>query len=222
MFDDLRNIDFADVGSWPWWLKAFGTLFVCGGILFAGYYFIVKGELETLERAERQEQQLKETFLKKKALAVNLPAYREQMKEMQESFGVMLRQLPNRTEVPELLIDITQAGIARGLEFVLFKPQRKRNADFYAILPIDLKVIGTYHQFAEFVSDLAALPRIVTLGNISIGVGKGRDKKSTGGRLTMSAITQTYHYLDESEIKAQRDAQTQGGKKKKKTRAKQG
>ena len=135
---------------------------------------------------------------------------------MKESFGVMLRQLPNRTEVPELLIDITQAGIARGLDFELFKPQPKRNADFYAILPISLKVKGTYHQFAEFISDLAALPRIVTIGNITIGRGK---QKAASGLLTMSAVTQTYHYLDESEIKAQ-EAASAGKKKKKRSRKK--
>ena len=212
MFDNLGQIDFQDPASWPWWLKIVGALVVCAGILYAGYHFIIKDQIMVLEQAEKQELQLKATYEKKKALAVNLPAYREQMKEMKESFGVMLRQLPNQTEVPELLIDITQAGIARGLEFELFKPQSKRNADFYAILPINLKVKGTYHQFAEFVSDLAALPRIVTIGNITIT--RGKSTKSKGGLLTMSAITQTYHYLDESEIKAQADANTSKKKKK--------
>lgn len=195
-FEDLRGLDIGDIGSWPFWLKIVGVLVVCGAILFAGYWYLIKGEIETLQRAEQQEQQLRDTFLKKKALAVNLPAYREQMQEMQESFGVMLRQLPNRTEVPELLIDITQAGLGRGLQFVLFKPQKKRNADFYAILPISIQVVGSYHELGEFVSDLAALPRIVTLGNISLKPTKGKTK------LSMSAITSTYHYLDESEIEA--------------------
>ena len=216
MFDNLGQIDFQDPASWPWWLKIIGTLAVCAGILYAGYYFVVKDQIMALEQAEKIEQQLKVTYEQKKALAVNLPAYREQMQEMKESFGVMLRQLPNRTEVPELLIDITQAGIARGLDFELFKPQPKRKADFYAILPINLRVRGTYHQFAEFVSDLAALPRIVTIGNITISRGKS---KAADGLLTMSAITQTYHYLDESEIAAQDDASA-GTKKKKRSRQK--
>jgi len=219
MFDNLGQIDFQDPASWPWWLKIVGALVVCAGILYAGYHFIIKDQIMVLEQAEKQELQLKATYEKKKALAVNLPAYREQMKEMKESFGVMLRQLPNQTEVPELLIDITQAGIARGLEFELFKPQSKRNADFYAILPINLKVKGTYHQFAEFVSDLAALPRIVTIGNITINRGNSKKSNVKGGLLTMSAITQTYHYLDESEIKAQSDASA-GKKKKKRVRKK--
>lgn len=214
MFENLGQIDFQDPASWPWWLKIVGTLVVCAGILYAGYYFIIKDQIETLEKAEQKEQQLKATYEQKKALAVNLPAYREQMKEMKESFGVMLRQLPDQTEVPELLVEITQAGIASGLEFQLFKPQKKRTADFYAILPIDLRVRGTYHQFAGFISDLAGLSRIVTIGNITISGGKGKNK-AKGGLLTMSAITHTYHYLDEPQISAQNAARN----KKKKSRS---
>ncbi len=183
------------------WLRVFGTLLVCAGIAFAGYWFIVKGQLEELERAEQTEVALKKTFLEKKALAVNLPAYRKQMEEIEESFGVLLRQLPNRTEVPELLIDITQAGLGRGLQFNQFQPQRKRSADFYAILPIRLQVAGEYHELAEFVSDLAALPRIVTLGDMSIapqGQGKRGRGQAEGERvLVMSATARTYHYLDD-------------------------
>lgn len=196
---DLQTVELNDFSSWPLWLRVFGSILICGGILFAGYWFLIKGEIEELKQAERQEQSLKKTFLEKKELAVNLPAYRKQMEEIQESFGVLLRQLPNRTEVPELLIDITQAGLGRGLQFVQFQPQNKRMADFYAILPINLQVVGSYHQFAEFVSDLAALPRIVTLGNIEI-------KSSKGGQLQMSAISQTYHYLDDEEIAQQQKA----------------
>lgn len=197
---DLQDIDVNDISSWPLWLKIAATLLIGGAIVFAGYWFIIKGEIEELRRAERKEQELRQTFLSKKALAVNLPAYRQQMKEMQESFGVLLRQLPDKTEVPELLIDITQAGLGRGLEFIQFKPEQKRNADFYAVLPVSIKVVGSYHQLSEFVSDLAALPRIVTVGNINISGTKDSNQ------LTMTASTRTYHYLDEEEIQAQQAA----------------
>ena len=210
--DDLRNIDINDIASWPFWLKIVGMIFIAIAILFAGYWFVIKGQLETLEKAEKEEQRLRVSYLSKAVLAVNLPAYRKQVKEIEQNFGVMLRQLPNKTEVPELLIDITQVGLGRGLKFVLFKPQRKRTRDFYAVLPINLKVVGTYHQLGEFVSDLASMPRIVTLGNISIKPGKG------GRQLTMSAVTSTYHYLDEKEIQAQRAKKNAAAKKKRRRR----
>jgi type IV pilus assembly protein PilO len=122
------------------------------------------------------------------------------MLDMEESFGVMLRQLPNKTEIPELLIDITQAGLGRGLQFVLFRPGKTRYADFYATLPIDVTVTGSYHEMGQFVSDLAALPRIVSLGNFKI-------TPASGGRLSMSTVALTYHYLDEEEIAAQAASQ---------------
>jgi len=210
--EELQNIDFNDIASWPFWLKIVGTIFISAAILFAGYWFVVKGQLESLEKAEREEQKLRESYLSKAALAVNLPAYRKQVKEIEQNFGVMLRQLPNKTEVPELLIDITQAGLGRGLKFVLFKPQRKRIKDFYAILPINLQVVGSYHQLGEFVSDLAAMPRIVTLGNINISPQKG------GRQLRMSAVTSTYHYLNEKEIQARRAQKNAANKKKRRRR----
>lgn len=206
---DIRDIDINDFSSWPIWFKIAMAAVICVLILFAGYWFIVKDQIADLERQQKQEAALKKTFLEKKALAINLEAYRQQMKEMQETFGAMLRQLPNKTEVPELLIDITQAGLGRGLQFQLFKPKGRRVADFYAQLPIDLKVSGTYHQLGEFVSDLAALPRIVTVGNLSLKPRKG------SGLLDMSAVVSTYHYLDEETIAKRRQA---AQKKKSKTR----
>lgn len=211
--EELQNIDFNDVASWPFWLKIVGMIFIAAAILFAGYWFVIKGQLETLEKGEREEQKLRATYLTKAALAVNLPAYRKQVKEIEQNFGVMLRQLPNKTEVPELLIDITQVGLGRGLKFVLFKPQKKRIKDFYAVLPINLQVVGSYHQLGEFVSDLASMPRIVTLGNISIKPGKGGSEQ-----LTMSAVTSTYHYLDEKEIQAQRAKKNKSKKKRRRRR----
>lgn len=216
---ELQGIDPSDLGTWPVGLKFIGILVICVVLLAAGWFFVVKGQTEQLTRLENKEQQLKKTFRDKKKLALNLPAYLEQMEQMQESFGVMLRQLPDQTEVPELLVDITQAGLGRGLEFVLFKPQDKQYKDFYAELPISLKVVGDYHQLAEFVSDLAALPRIVTLGNIDIlPDSNNRDV------LTMAATTRTFHYLDPEEIATRRaakeESQTKGKSRRKKNRKK--
>jgi len=196
--DDLRNIDVNDIASWPRSVKIAAAVLICIAILAAGYWFIIKDQLAELEKAERAEVALRDEFSEKKALAVNLEAYKQQMVEMQERFGVMLRQLPNRTEVPELLIDITQTGLGRGLQFDLFQPKHKRVADFYAELPINIRVKGTYHQLGEFVSDVAALPRIVTIDDLVLS-------PSSGEILTMSAVAKTYHYLDEEQI-AQRQA----------------
>ena len=196
MMEDLKNIDINDVASWPIPIKLGAIMVISAVILFAGYWFVIKGELEQLDRVEREEQDLRTTFLNKKALAINLPAYKQQMEEMQLTFGSLLRQLPDSTEVPDLLVDITQAGLGQGLEFVLFKPEKERPAEFYAELPISIKVMGTYHELALFVSDVAALPRIVTFGNINITSSTKNDK------LTMSAKAKTYRYLDQSEMAA--------------------
>lgn len=204
--DDLRNIDVNDIASWPRSVKIAAAVVICIAILAAGYWFIIKDQLAELEKAERAEVALRDEFSEKKALAVNLEAYKQQMVEMQERFGVMLRQLPNRTEVPELLIDITQTGLGRGLQFDLFQPKNKRVADFYAELPINIRVKGTYHQLGEFVSDVAALPRIVTIDDLVLS-------PSNGEILTMSAVAKTYHYLDEEQI-----AQRQAAKSKTRTR----
>jgi type IV pilus assembly protein PilO len=189
--DDLKNIDVNNLGSWPVPIKIAGILVVCGAILFAGFWFLIQGELEEYGTAQKTEESLRETYLNKKALAINLPVYREQMEEMEQTFGSLLRQLPNTTEVPDLLVDITQAGLGRGLEFTLFRPEKEQPKDFYAEMPISVEVRGSYHELAQFVSDVAALPRIVTFGDINIG-SAGKDSK-----LTMSAKAKTYRYLEE-------------------------
>lgn len=194
--DDLKNINVNDIASWPIPVKVVGVLVICGAILFAGYWFLIQGEIEEYNAAQEKEVKLRETFLNKKALAINLPAYRQQMEDMQQTFGSLLRQLPNTTEVPDLLVDITQAGLGRGLEFVLFKPEKEQPRDFYAELPISVRVKGSYHDLALFVSDVAALPRIVTFGDIAITSDKG-------GRLDMSAKARTYRYLEEGTAKPQ-------------------
>lgn len=189
--DDLKNIDVNNLGSWPVPVKIAGILVVCVIILFAGFWFLIQGELEEYGAEQKKEEGLRETYMNKKGLAVNLPAYKQQMEEMEQTFGSLLRQLPNTTEVPDLLVDITQAGLGRGLEFTLFRPEKEQPKDFYAEMPISIEVRGSYHELAQFVSDVAALPRIVTFGDINIS-SSGKDNK-----LTMSAKAKTYRYLEE-------------------------
>lgn len=194
---DLRDIDINDIPSWPTWVKMSATVIIAGAILFAGYYFIVQHQIDDHDKVKKEELRLRNEFAEKKALAINLEAYRAQLEEIKDTFGIMLQQLPDKTQVPELLIDITQAGLGRGLLFEVFKPQNRRVADFYAELPINVQVVGTYHELGNFISDLAALPRIVTIGDLVI-------KPAGGGKLRMTAVTKTYHYLDEDTVEERR------------------
>ena len=194
--DDLKNIDINNIPGWPLPVKIAGIALICVGLLFGGYWFLIADELAEYEQVQQKETGLKETYLNKKGLAINLPAYKLQMDEMHQAFGTLLRQLPNKTEVPNLLVDITQAGLGRGLNFVLFKPEKEKPQDFYAELPINIKVTGGYHELGQFVSDLAALPRIVTIGGIDIST----DTKT--GILTMSSGARTFRYLEPEEIEA--------------------
>jgi type IV pilus assembly protein PilO len=194
--DDFKNIDINNMSGWPMPVKIAGIVLICVGLLFGGYWFLIADELAEFDQVQQKEAGLKETYLSKKGLAINLPAYKLQMDEMHQAFGTLLRQLPNKTEVPNLLVDITQAGLGRGLNFVLFKPEKEKPQDFYAELPINIKVTGGYHELGQFVSDLAALPRIVTIGGIDI-----TSDAKTGG-LTMAAIARTFRYLEPEEIEA--------------------
>ena len=184
---DLNNLDFNNVGAFPIAIKAVLIAIVCIGVLALGYFLDVQAQQENLDRITAEESRLKSDFETKQAKAANLDAYKAQMVEMEDSFGAMIRQLPSKTEVEDLLVDISQTGLASGIEFQLFKPLAEKHIEFYAELPITLKMTGTYHQFGEFVSGIAALPRIVTLQNITIGGGKG--KKST---LSMDVTAKTY------------------------------
>lgn len=197
---DLNNLDFSNLGSWPTAVKVAVIAFACAGAAAAGFFLDIQKQIEELERAEKQELTLKQEFENKQAKAVNLEAYKQQLKEIEESFGAMLRQLPSKTEVEGLLVDISQTGLASGIEFELFKPQGERFIEFYAELPISMKMTGTYHEFGSFVSGVAALPRIVTLHDISIDGGKGKDSD----RLTMNVTAKTYRYLDENELASQK------------------
>lgn len=196
---DLNNLDFSNIGSWPLAIKGVLIAVVAVGVLALGYFVDIQAQQENLERITNEEKRLKEDFEFKQAKAANLDAYKAQMVEMEDSFGAMIRQLPSKTEVEDLLIDISQTGLASGIEFQLFKPLAEKHIEFYAELPITLKMTGTYHQFGEFASGIAALPRIVTLENISIIGGKGKK-----GNLTMDVTAKTYRYLDESEVSGKR------------------
>jgi len=196
---DLNNLDFSNIGSWPVAVKGVLIAVVATAVLTLGYFVDIQAQQENLDRITNEEKRLKEDFEFKQAKAANLDAYKAQMVEMEDSFGAMIRQLPSKTEVEDLLIDISQTGLASGIEFQLFKPLAEKHIEFYAELPITLKMTGTYHQFGEFVSGIAALPRIVTLENISIVGGKGKK-----GLLTMDVTAKTYRYLDESEVSGKR------------------
>ncbi len=189
---DLQEVEIGDLSTWPIALRwiAIGVLSV--GLLYGGYSFFILPEQQLLVQLQRDEIDLRDAFKIKKARVINLPAYREQVVQIQDRFGVILKQLPDKTEVPALLTDISQAGLGRGLVFRQFKPAPPEASEFYITLPISIDVSGSYHQLAEFISDLAALPRIVKLGDMSI--------KSAGdddAPLTMSAELHTYQYLDE-------------------------
>ena len=203
---DLNDLDLSNIARWPTAARVVVILFIMGGVIFLGYWFHVKDQMTVLQQAEQKEADLKVIFEKKAQQAANLEAYEQQLAEMRESFGAMLRQLPNKTEVADLLVDVSQTGLASGLEFELFKPLAENPQEFYAVLPINIRVIGTYHEFGDFVSSVAALPRIVTLHNISI---KKRGK-GDNALLVMNMTAKTYRYLEESE----RPQEKKGGKKK--------
>ena len=198
---NLEDLDLTNVARWPAAARAVVILFMMGSIMFLGYWFHTKDQLLELDKTERLESDLKTRFEKKSEQATNLEAYEQQLEEMRESFGAMLRQLPNKTEVADLLVDISQTGLASGLEFELFKPENENPREFYAELPISIRVVGKYHEFGNFVSGLAALPRIVTLHDIRITrIEKDKDL------LAMNLTAKTYRYLEESEINKQDEA----------------
>ena len=220
VLDQLRNLDPNDPGRWP-----FGVRIATVALLFiiaasAGYYFFVwKPQRPLLLEARAQEGELMSELRTKARRAANLEAYRAQLAEMEKSFGAMLRQLPNKTEVPNLLVDISQTGLAAGLEEKLFQPQGENKRDFYAELPISIRLTGDYHEMGKFASGIAALPRIVTLHNIEIAPpGRDRNVAAPAGDLVLNVTAKTYRYLDEEEQAPQDDGK--GGKAKKKGKQK--
>ena len=207
--DDLRRLNLRDAGNWPLLPRALALGLVFLLIVVAGAFFDWRDQLEALDKVQDDEVKLRQAYAEKKAKAVNLELYVQQLREIEQSFGALLKQLPNKSEMDALLTDINQAGLGRGLQFELFRPAAtERMADFYAELPISVRVTGTYHDMGAFASDVAQLPRIVTLNDI--GVVNDR------GTLTMEATAKTFRYLDEDEIakqrKAAKDAKEKGKK----------
>jgi type IV pilus assembly protein PilO len=192
--DDLRNLDTNDPGRWPLPIRvgAVAALFVAL-VAFGIYMFVIQEEMPLLERAQREELDLRTQFEDRQRKAANFDAYRAQLAEIERDFGAMLRQLPGKTEVPSLLVDISQTGLGAGLEEVEFTPSGEIHKDFYAELPIKLQYTGSYHELGNFVSGIAALPRIVTLHDIRI---RRRDNASSD-ELILDVTAKTYRYLDE-------------------------
>jgi type IV pilus assembly protein PilO len=202
LLEELQSLDPRDPGRWPFAVRA-GAVGVCFIVLtLALTYFLVWNQQQPLlEQHEAEEQQLRTQFRDKHAKAVNLEIYKQQLKDIERSFGALLRQLPGKTEVPNLLVDISQTGLSAGLEEKLFQPQPEQKRDFYAELPIKIRLSGSYHQFGEFVSGIAALPRIVTLHDIEIKP----ESKDAYDQLTLELTAKTYRYLDEDEIAGDTD-----------------
>lgn len=195
--DDFRRLNFREVGNWAPLPKAILLALIVLVFVALGAFFDWKDQWDTLQTAQQEEGRLKEQFTQKKAKAINYDLYVQQLAEIEQSFGALVKQLPNRSEIDALLTDINQAGLGRGLQFDLFRPApQERMADFYAELPINIKITGNYHDIGAFASDVAALPRIVTLNDVAIANDKGT--------LTMDAVAKTFRYLDEEEIAKQR------------------
>jgi type IV pilus assembly protein PilO len=204
--NDLQNLDPTHIGSWPSAIRTLLFVTICAAVLGVGYYFIVEDQIIVLDKVRESEVTLKQSFETKQRKAANLELLKQQLTEMKQSFGAMLRLLPNKTEIEALLVDISQSGLAAGLEFELFRPGAEQPAEFYAVQPINITVTGTYHEFGEFISAVAALPRIVTQHNLSIVPlpVSAEDKTKAGPTpLRMSLTAKTYRYLDEEEIEAE-------------------
>ena len=188
--DDLRGVDINDPAEWPPWFVVVVSLLVCVALIAGGWQFLIRDQRLRLEHERAHETELRQTFTIKKGMVVNLPAYRAQMVEIETMLADLVQQLPDSSEVPSLLIAITEAGARRGLEFVVFDPQEQELGDFYSTLPILMEVKGGYHQLANFISDLAQMPRIVTVGDMEITADEA-------GVLTSSLVVKTYSYLSE-------------------------
>ena len=210
LLEDLRTLDPKQPGNWPWPIKAGAFILIFIAIQALAGFFLWKDQSDAIEKGREDVAKQKETFLEKKKLAVNLDAYKQQRAEIEQSFGALLKQLPNKSEMDALLIDINQAGLGRGLQFDLFKPSEKENfTEFYAELPVNIRVTGNYHDLGAFASDVAKMPRIVLLTDIKLDPPKD-------GVLSMEAVAKTYRYLDEEEVakqhKSSKDKAAKGGK----------
>jgi type IV pilus assembly protein PilO len=206
--DELRRLDPKSIGSWPIAVQFVTLLLILALVVFLGYWFDWRNQLTEINTLRERESTLRTTYMDKKRQAINLPAYQKQLEDIEQAFGALLRQLPNRSEMDALLTDINQAGLGRGLQFELFKPAASETtSEFYAELPINIRVTGSYHELGSFASDISQLPRIVTLNDIAVSTGRD-------GMLTMDAVAKTFRYLDEEELAKQRKAAQSATKKK--------
>lgn len=200
IIQELQSLDPKQPGNWPWPIKLGALVLIFVLLQVAAYFLLWQSQMEQIERGRQEVDKEKQTFLEKKKLAVNLEAYKQQRAEIEQAFGALLKQLPNKSEMDALLIDINQAGLGRGLQFDLFKPAEKENVtEFYAELPVNIKVSGNYHDLGAFASDVAKMPRIVLLTDLKIDPPKD-------GSLSMEAVAKTYRYLDEEEVAKQKAA----------------
>jgi type IV pilus assembly protein PilO len=198
IIEELRNLDVNDIGRWPLLFRAaFISLAFIAATGVGYYYFVYELKMPVLERAEAEELELRSSFESKQRKAANFDAYQQQLAEIERSFGTMLRQLPGKTEIPNLLVDISQTGLAAGLDEKLFQPMGEIRKDFYAEKPIKIRLDGSYHEFGDFVSEIAALPRIVTLHDIEISMESGAD--TDFDKLVLDVIAKTYRYMDDEE-----------------------
>jgi len=198
--DEFKRTNWKDPGTWHAAPKAVVLLAILVAIPVAGYFGDTAGQIDELEQMRNQETKLKEEYLNKKKQAINLDLHRQQLREIDTQFGALLRQLPNRSQMDALLVDINQAGLGRGLQFELFRPAPSEiTREFYSERPISVKVVGTYHDMGAFASDVGQLPRIVTLNDVTITAGKDN-------QLAMDATARTFRYLDDDELAAQRKA----------------
>ncbi|HJR11015.1 MAG TPA: type 4a pilus biogenesis protein PilO [Rhodanobacteraceae bacterium] len=205
-FDDLRNLDRNNIGGWPQSVKGFFIAIIVIVILFIGWYTYISGQQDTLASGQQKEVTLKHDFEDKQAQVVNLDALKAQLAQMNEMLSQMLRELPSKTEMPALLVNISQTAQAAGIETDLFQPKPEIPEEFYAIQPIALKMQGTYHQFGTFISGVASLPRVVilTMHDVSLTAAKsggGKDAPPAGGELMLEGTVQTYRYLGDEEPK---------------------
>ncbi|HJS77298.1 MAG TPA: type 4a pilus biogenesis protein PilO [Burkholderiales bacterium] len=208
LVEEFRRTNWRDAGTWGAGPKILVLLAILAGVPVAGFFIFNQGQIEELEAGRLKETKLKQEYVQKKKQAINLDLHRQQLREIDTQFGALLKQLPNKSQMDALLVDINQAGLGRGLQFELFKPAGAEiRREFYAELPIDVRVTGTYHDMGAFASDVGQLSRIVTLKDVSIVASKD-------GVLTMDAIARTFRYLDDDEIAEQRKATKKGPGKK--------
>ena len=208
--DDFNNIDFKNAGSLPMPVKLVLLSFLFLILIGLGYWFLWNPAIDEFNQAKAKEEELRQVFLTKKAQAIKVEAYKQQMIDIEKTFGALLKQLPDKSQMDGLLTDINQAGLGRGLEFDLFKPGQESVADFYAEMPIQIKIKGSYHDIGAFATDISKLSRIVTLNDMSIAP---MNKDSKDSMLTMDAVAKTYRYLDSSEVATKKATEMKDKKK---------